>query len=330
MEEAKKEGSMETSAKKGLFRCSCDCGKKKHIIVGVILLVAVLLAGSLYYKNRKTDIGLEGAQTAVLEFVNGNLLPPDGKAEVVSAQEINNLYEVTIKVGEQEIPTYITRDGKKFFPQAMEITPEDTTESASVAEAEEIPKTDKPSVDLYVMSFCPFGNQAEDTLLSANELLKNKVDFNFHYIVSTNGDQVQSLHGEKEVVQNEREVCVLKNYGKDKWINFATYVNTNCGSDGTCWEAGAKTLGLSTAKISACVASEGVALMKDNEQASMAAGAQGSPTMLINGVATQDVYKYGDSQGYKETICSAFNIAPEECATTLDSQTSTTQGGSCD
>jgi glutaredoxin len=195
----------------------------------------------------------------------------------------------------------------------------------------EIPKNDKPTVDLYVMSFCPFGNKAEDTLISVYTLLKNKVNFNFYYIVNTDGDTVQSLHGEKEVVQNEREACVLKNYGKDKWFSFVSYVNTNCGSDGACWETAAKNSGLSSASISTCVASQGVSLMKENEKASMSANANGSPAMFINGVSTDIVYKYGDSEGYKQKICGAFNKAPTECAKVLTSQTSATatQGGSC-
>lgn len=320
------------NAMKKAIKHICECGKKnKQIVAGVIIVLILLGAGAYYYKQKKSDIGLEGAQTKVLEFVNGTLLSPDNQATLVDAAEENDLYRVTIKVGDQEIPTYISRDGQKFFPQAMDTVSESaSTAGAPAEEQKEIPKTDKPTVDLYVMSFCPFGNQAEDTLKPVYDLLKNKVDFNFHYIVSSNGDKIQSLHGDKEVVQDEREACVLKNYGKDKWIAFATYVNANCGSDGTCWEAGANSLGLSTAKISACVNSEGTALMKENEAASNAAGAQGSPTMVVNGVETNVVYQYGNSESYKQAICDAFNTAPSECSKTLSAQTSTAQGGSCD
>lgn len=312
------------------FKCACDCSnKKKHIIASAIILALIVIgAGVYFYKMQKADIGLEGAKSKVVEFVNGNLLQPGAAAEVVSAVKENDLYKITIKVGEQEIPTYITRDGKKFFPQVMDIDVAVDNNQES-AEIKEIPKSDKPIVDLYVMSFCPFGNKAEDTLKPAYDLLKNKVDFNFHYIVTTSGSEVQSLHGAKEVVQNEREACVLKNYGKDKWMGFVTYVNANCGSDGACWETGAKNLGISTAKISACVTAEGVELMKTNEQASAAAGAQGSPTMTINGATTQAVYQYGNSEAYKQIICSAFNTVPTECSKTLSAATSTAQGGSC-
>jgi hypothetical protein len=39
-------------------------------------------------------------------------------------------------------------------------------------------KTDKPNVDLYVMSYCPFGTQAEKGILQAANTLKWKINFN--------------------------------------------------------------------------------------------------------------------------------------------------------
>jgi hypothetical protein len=191
-------------------------------------------------------------------------------------------------------------------------------------------KTAKPVVDLYVMSFCPFGNKAEDTMLPVFNLLKDKATFNVHYIVNVSGTTVSSLHGQPEVVQNEREACVLKNYDVNKLYNFMVYVNDNCGSDGSCWEAGAAKLGIDKAKINSCVTTDGLALMQANDAASSAANANGSPTLLINGVNTSAVYQYGDSEAYKAAICNSFTTAPAECSTVLTgNSTATTQGGSC-
>lgn len=46
------------------------------------------------------------------------------------------------------------------------------------------PKTDKPEVKFFVMSFCPYGNQAESGLEPVYQLLKTKVDLVPRYIVS--------------------------------------------------------------------------------------------------------------------------------------------------
>lgn len=318
--------------------CAGACKHKKYIIGAIILF---LIIGYAVYGKKTGDFSLkkvftksiskEEAKTKIKDFVENNLVQPGTKIEIKNIVEENGLYKLTLTISgqEQEITSYLSKDGKMFFPQAGMDIEKIKSEAAGKKEAEapkEIPKNDKPAVDLYVMSFCPYGNKSEDTMKPVYDLLKNKVDFNFHYIVDVNGNDVQSLHGAKEVAQNEREACVLKNYGKDKWFTFVTYVNKNCGSDGACWEAGAKSLGIDTAKVNGCVAAEGVALMKANGEASKNANASGSPTMTINGVSSQAVYQYGNSEGYKQAICGAFNTAPAECAKKLSAAAPATAG----
>ena len=332
--------SSEKKSQENDSRPKMDIDIKRKIIFGGLVLIVVLLAISfqrgqfnLDFLNSKKQLTSEEAKSKVVDFVTNNMIQPGTKLEVKSVAKEDGLYKITLSVGAEDIDTYITVDGKSFFPSSIDIDKE-KQKIADAKKAEEdmaknMPKTEKPVVDLYVMSFCPFGNQAEDTMMPAYALLKNKVDFNFRYIVNTNGNTVESLHGQKEVEQNEREACVLKNNGKDKWMEFVTYVNAKCGSDGACWEEGARSAKLDTAKIKSCVASSGLALMKEDEKAANAASASGSPTMMINGVSSKAVYQYGNSEAYKQAICDAFNTAPAECEKALSAQTSTTQGGSC-
>lgn len=283
------------------------------------------------YKAAKKDagIGTEAAKAKVEALIKDS----GGTATVKEAVEDGDLYKITVSANGQDQPVYITKDGTKFIQQAISFEDIEKQKAEAKKQEEEAskpaPKSDKPEVNLYVMSFCPYGNKAEDTLKPVYNLLKDKVNFNFHYIVTVEGSDIQSLHGQKEVDQDEREACVLKNYGKDSWMNFVAYVNSKCGSDGSCWEAGAKSLAIDTAKISACVSSDGLALMKENADVSNAAGASGSPTLTINEKTAQAVYQYGNSEAYKKAICDAFNTAPAECAQALSSETSTAEGGSC-
>lgn len=313
---------------------------KNKSVISLVVVAVLLIAFAAYVKepNLKSifvsGLSAEEAKNKVDEFIKNNLVQPGTEISIKSVTEENGLFKATVSVGQQEIVSYLTKDGKKFFPQVMDIAEvEAKAQEAKKQEDEEankeMPKADKPAIDLYVMSFCPYGNKAEDTLRPVYDLLKNKADFNFHYIVTSDGNEIQSLHGQKEVDQNEREACVLKESGKDKWFSFVTYVNKNCGSDGTCWEAGAKAAGLNTAKINTCVKAEGAALMKADEKNSNTANASGSPTMTINGVSTRAVYQYGNSEAYKKAICDTFTTAPEECAKALSAETSTAQGGSC-
>lgn len=325
----------------------CCCGgkfcetwnkNKKMIVAAIILIVAVIaiVGGTAFkkYWKEKVDVGPEAIKVKL-----ENLVKESG-ASVKDVVKEGNFYKATLSFNGQEQPVYTTKDGAKLIQSMISFEEIEKQQELAKKQEEEnsrpIPKTDKPTVDLYVMSFCPYGNKAEDTMKPVYDLLKNKVDFNFHYIVSVGGDSIQSLHGEKEVAQNEREACVMKNYGKDKWFGFVSYVNAKCGSDGACWEAGAKSLGINTAKITACVTEDGSDLMKADEKISKEAKASGSPTLKINGANSKAVYQYGNPEAYKQAICDAFNTAPAECskklATVQGAATSAqaeAQGGSC-
>ena len=315
----------------------------RKAIAAICVLIVIVLAGYGLGSNKvnlknifKKNITADEAKGKIEALINDS----GGEATIKEAVEDGDLYKITVSFNGQDQPVYVTKDGKKFIQQAVDFSEIEKQRDEAKKQEEEAakptPKSDKPTVDLYVMSFCPYGNKAEDTIKSVYNLLKTKADFNFHYIVTVDGDKVASLHGQPEVDQNEREACVLSKYGKDQWMNFVTYVNTNCGSDGKCWQSGAKSFGIDTAKISACVGSEGVALMKQNAEASSEASASGSPTLVINGKTAQVVYQYGDSEAYKKAICDAFNTAPAECSKTLVSKAATSasssapaQGGSC-
>lgn len=263
-----------------------------------------------------------------VNFINSQILQGQGTVTLDSVSKKNGLYEVVVSYQGQSVSTYFTSDGEYYLgTQISPLTANVVSDSAQTTT--EVPKSDKPKVELFVMSFCPYGNRAEDTMLPVYNLLKDKVDWGIHYIVGTSGGAVQSLHGQPEVDQNEREACVLSNSGICKWWTFVNYVNTNCGSDGNCWEVGAKAVGLNIADIKSCVSSKGLSLMQAEETASNAAGAQGSPTLIINGVQTNAVYQYGNSEAYKQAICNAFNEAPAECSQALSAATSPSASGSC-
>ncbi len=292
------------------------------IILGIILIIIIISGGIT-----GGAIGVNDAGQAVLNYAQ---LLGINDTEILNVLDEGSFYEVEVSTGDGQGSLFITKDGKYHIQPISLLKPEtQTNTNTNPQPTQEIPKSDKPTVDLYVMSFCPYGNEAENTMQPVYNLLKNNINFNVHYIVSVSGDKVQSLHGQPEVDQNIREICVLKNNGLDKWWDFTLYVNENCGSDGSCWEQAASKAGLTSSSISSCVSSQGLELMQAEATASNQAGANGSPTLIINGVKTDAVYNYRDSETYKQAICSAFNTAPEACSNILSSSTSTNTGGSC-
>jgi len=318
--ENKTEGKIEEKKFIGKLR------ENPYIASTIILGVVVLILFFVVLKTGITGeiISGEEAGNKLVEFLNNKV---GGGVNYVSYEDLGNIYEITVLYQGQELPVYCTKDGKYFAQGIAPIT--EMAIQPVEEEPQELVKSDKPKVELFVMSFCPYGNRAEDTMLPVYNLLKNKVDFIVHYIVNVDGNNIGSLHGQPEVDEDEREMCVLKDYGKDKFWAFMTGINKDCGSKGECWEDVAKKLGIDVNKVKTCVISNGLNLMKIEADATDQAGASGSPTLVINGVKSNAVYQYGNSEAYKQAICSAFNEIPEECNQQLSGSTSTSTGGSC-
>ena len=310
--------------------------KKMVVWQWLTVILAVLFVASIFtggFKGAVTaqKISAKAAAEKAVDYINTNLLQQGMAATLKSVSEKNGVYDIKISIAGREYDSYITVDGSLLFPSSFDIDKKIEV-PAETQTPQEIPKTAKPKVDIYVMSFCPYGNKAEDTMLPVYKSLKDNVEWNVHYIVSVIGENIKSLHGQIETDEDMREVCVKKNYGIDKFWQFITYINKNCGSDGSCWKEAAKEIGINTDKVQECYDKEGIELMKKEAEAANSAGVGSSPTLIINGIESNAVYQYGDSEAYKTAICSAFSDAPEECSgEKLSSSSSQTASaaGSC-
>jgi predicted DsbA family dithiol-disulfide isomerase len=201
------------------------------------------------------------------------------------------------------------------------------------------PGDNRPQIDFFVMSYCPYGNQAEEAIEPAYQLLKNSADFNPRYVVYTNynggGPQFCiadgkycSMHGIQELNQNIREACVGKHIGMDEWFEFAMAMNDKCNykNADTCWEAVAEDLGLDTAMIKECEANEGEQIAKEDFELNQILKVSGSPTVFIDG----EMYKGQRApEGFKAALCAAFDSPPEACNEILASTEGPAPQGQC-
>ena len=203
-----------------------------------------------------------------------------------------------------------------------------------------IPKSDKPKVELFVMSFCPYGNQAEELMMPVVKLMGTKADIGLDYVIYSNyqgggpnycldkESKYCSMHGVQEVNQDVRELCVAK-YQKGKFWDFVKEINASCTAQNvdSCWEKIATKLGIDTAKIKSCQQNEALTLLENEVSLSQKYGVQGSPQLFINGV---EYLGTRTADGYKNAICSAFNTQPDECKQVLAETTaSQTPSGGC-
>lgn len=191
----------------------------------------------------------------------------------------------------------------------------------------------KPQIDFFVMSYCPYGNQAEEAMKPVYDLLKDKAVFNPHYVIYENGNECYtdeqsgqsycSLHGGQELHQNVREACVKDEYGIADWFKFAIEMNSKCNykNADSCWEKVAKDLGYDADKITKCEKDKAISFAKSEFVLGSKLGVQGSPQIFIDGVEFQGART---SEGYKQGLCSAFDTKPSECDTVLEGSASVT------
>ncbi len=179
------------------------------------------------------------------------------------------------------------------------------------------------SLDMYVMSQCPYGVQAEDGAIPAIKELQNIAELNIHYIADDNGDGTfSSLHGQPEVDENIRQLCIEEHY-PEKFLDYLTCVNKDYQNAEGVWEDCANDNGIDTETIRTCFDDgEGAELLKASIDKTKEVEATGSPTIYING----EPYSSGrDTMSFTRAICSNAEDAPEcedipECMSDADCQ----------
>ncbi len=273
----------------------------------------------------------------VIDYINNNLVRPGTSASLIRVKEERGFYKIITSYQGQEIPVYATKDGTYLFLQAFDMTKKIERPEEQEAQQFDAPDREKPNVKFFVMSFCPFGNQAEKGLEPVYRLLKDKVEWEPHYVIYSNyggypshcldeEEKYCSMHGIQELHQDIRELCVWKYYDHDTWWDFVMKVNEKCNSRNadTCWEPIAREVGIDVEKIKNCQKDEAVSLLENEVKLNQQYGVRGSPTVFINDM----VYRGARTpEAYKQAICSGFITQPEECSQTLSSSGSS--GGHC-
>lgn len=338
--EVKKESAQDAAKKvtgaekvKEMFKGKCKisaCKNKKYVLGAIVLLLIIGFAvyqknpdvfGKLFTKNLTQD----EAKTKLTDFIEKNLVAPGTKVEIKSIMDENGLYKVVVGVSGQEITSYMSKDGTKFFPQAMDLAEADkkAENDQQAAAPKEVPKSDAPEVKLFVMSYCPYGTQIEKGILPVVKTLGSKIKYTLEFVD-------YAMHGDKEIAENMRQYCIQKTQPA-RLSNYLTcFLKKGEGTGDACM----KTSGVNAAQVASCVAQTDSQFKvtadaadkskwsnaqfppfnvnkEDNEKY----GVQGSPTLVINGVEAQAVGR--DSASLLKTICAAFNTAPKECQAKL-------------
>ncbi len=176
------------------------------------------------------------------------------------------------------------------------------------------------TLSLFVMSWCPYGNLAEN---ATKELLSAIPDLKFtglYFIASESGNGTfTSLHGQGEVEEDLRQVCVIKYYNS-KLFDYLMCIDVSSTNSASIWQKCATDNGIDAAKIGNCSTSdEGVALLKDNIKLSNSMGIYSSPTLILN---NSTIFNSVSAEQMRQVVC-GYNPALTGCNKTLSGQGNT-------
>ncbi len=302
-----------------------------RIVLPIILVIALVIIGLFSFNRPVKNLNQDEAKTRAENFINDNLMQSGSKATIKETTTEYGLYKFKIDVVSDVVESYLSKDGKLFFPQALNIdetakTAADAADATGAAgnsapAATVSVKSDKPTVEMFVMSYCPYGTQIEKGILPVLATLGNKIDFQLKFCS-------YAMHGQEELNENLTQYCIQKEQNSKLSPYLKCFLESS--ESAACLDS-AK---VDKTKLAACV-SKTDSSFKVTSNFTNNIGYQGSypgfevdkvandkykvggsPTLVING---QEIASARDSASLLKTICSAFNTQPKECAATLSS-----------
>ncbi len=303
-------------------KCCQKMDRKKIIFISISAVVLILL-GTLISRlsPNPNALGMEEAKVKAESFINESLMMPGTKAHVTEITKEYGLYKIKVDVGSEEIiESYISQDGELFFPQSINIKEYEDLNSDPAAKTEVSNKQERPYVELFVMSHCPYGVQMEKALLPVISLLDDYLDFELKF-------NSYIMHEKKEIDEQLNQYCIQKE-SPEKLIDYLNCFNKASESDSCLTEVGLNKNQISTCadntdkeyKITENYNDQSTWLMEtypiftiyqeDNDRY----GVEGSPTLVING---ELVESERTSQALLNLVCSSFTEQPEECQNEL-------------
>jgi hypothetical protein len=280
----------------------------------VIALLVLAFSGGL----TGNTISINDASKKVLSFYEAAGIQD---LTLNSTKEVSGLYQVNLNYKGSVVPVYMTKDGKNIAESLIPTSSDSNTDTNT--QTTEVPKSDKPEVELYVFTYCPYGTQMEKATIPVVKLFGDKIDFKIR--------QIGAMHGDFEKIEAQRQLCIQKNYPSKLLDYILAFDNDATCSTGDSACVVTKTtsiytkLGIDASKINSCMTTDGVTMYDAEVTNANSKGIGGSPTLVINGVETQASRSPEEVKG---VICAAFNNVPSECSQKLSTEQASAGFGS--
>ncbi len=296
----------------------------------------------------------EETKKQIKNFIEKYLLSQKVPVEIKSVTVKDGLYYLDISLAGQSQPLYLSLNGRKLAFGVITLDEYKKIVAANKKQTAVSPekRTDRPKVELFVMSYCPYGTQIEKGILPVLDLLKGKIDAQIKFVD-------YAMHGKKELDENLRQHCLQKQ-SPEKFTDYLKCFLEE-GNAKKClaeiklnekdktptswfqkvinWFKSLFHLGKSEngqAELEQCVRETDKQFnvtqdyndkstwkgrfpgFKINQEDNKKYNVQGSPTLIING---ERITTGRDPQSLLKAICSGFKNPPQECQTKLSNQT---------
>lgn len=258
---------------------------------------------TLQKKERYFDAGCVSCHTTGFGYSTGfQIGDPDSTLEGVQCetchgpgkQHVGNPKKTNIRRGNDMSLCLQCHDTKHSpgFAEVAELHTKDVDHNRSPMNLEELltsrtERVGKPTLELFVMSYCPFGVQAEEKLIPIVKKFGDAIDFKLQFIAQENKETSAqditpfvSLHGYPEVAENIRQLLIAKEY-PDQYLDYILCRGKKLNKS---WEDCAQKFGIDVARIQALFDTpETEQLFRENIQRAAELGIRVSPTILVDG-----------------------------------------------
>lgn len=243
-------------------------------------------------------------------------LPIDGQVVIDNIVKEHDLYKLDITISGQKIQAYVSKDGSFLFPSVIDLTASPIT-SATTQETEpkktcaDIKKSDKPVLEAFIVSNCPFGVQMQRILVE----IPLKENIKVRYMGSVVDNKVTSMHGEAEAEENLRQICIREEQADKYWDYVSCYIKEGKSQD--CL-ASAK---IDTQKLETCMNGKGVDYAKEDFALQDKYSVPGSPTLILDGETVSE-FDFGGrtAEAVKTLLCCSFSTQPSACSEALSTE----------
>lgn len=302
----------------------------KNLIIVILLVACGILIGnlvwtqlSIFKKPESNVIPKEEAAKLALTYINENLLPQGiaatSKGEVT---EEEGLYKFKVEVGGNEFFSYITKDGEVLFPQGFNLKEKNTSSKEpsgasgeQKASCENLKKVQKPVLEVFVVSYCPYGTQMQRIL---TEVVKNipelAANIKIEYMGQVQDGKIISMHGEKEAEENLTQIC-LREEENNKYFSYLSCFLQK-GDQKECLTK----VGIDQKELENCKNDEsrGLTYAQKDFDLENKYKVTGSPTLILNGEKVSE-FDFGGrtAESVKTLLCCGFEKENSFCKKTL-------------